>query len=166
MKLRNIKVSFIFKHNLYRGIDSKIIWKNGMFSYTIYQYSKNLLNITGAKSKKDIIKQKTIMEKLFNQKVIKVRIDNVFFSQKNNRNVDMSALYNYLRSNKIFFVDYNIEIFAGMYLHPRIKPHPTIVIFRTGSYQIMGSKSLKLGYRLEIFVKKLIDMFEKKPLNQ
>lgn len=82
MKLRNIKVSFIFKHNLYRGIDSKIIWKNGMFSYTIYQYSKNLLNITGAKSKKDIIKQKTIMEKLFNQKVIKVRIDNVFFLKK------------------------------------------------------------------------------------
>ena len=162
MHLRNIKVSFLFNEDLVKNLNSKIIWKNGAFAYTIYRYRKNLLNITGAKSKEEIHQQKIKVGKLFHQKVTKVRIDNVFFSQKNNTNLDMSALYNYLRQDKQFFVDYNIEIFAGMYLHPRISHYPTIVIFRTGSYQIMGGKSLKVGYRLEIFIKKMIHMFEKK----
>ena len=162
MHLRNIKVSFLFNEDLVKTLNSKIIWKNGPFAYTIYRYRKNLLNITGAKSKEEIHQQKINVEKLFNQKVTKVRIDNVFFSQKNHTNLDMCALYNYLRQDKQFFVDYNIEIFAGMYLHPRISHYPTIVIFRTGSYQIMGGKSLKAGYRLEIFIKKMIHMFEKK----
>ena len=67
--------------------------------------------------------------------------------------------------NKNFFIDYNIECFAGMYLHPRLKNQPTIVLFRTGSYQIMGGKSLSLCYRSEVFVKRLIDRFEKKCAN-
>ena len=50
------------------------------------------------------------------------------------------------------------ERFAG-------KNHPTIALFRTGSYQIMGGKSLSLGYRSEVFVKRLIDRFEKKCAN-
>ena len=70
-----------------------------------------------------------------------------------------------VRINKNFFIDYNIERFAGMYLHPRLKYQPTIVLFRTGSYQIMGGKSLSLCYRSELFVKKLIDRFEKKCTN-
>ena len=102
------------------------------------------------------------MEKRFHQKVLKVSIDNVFFSQKQHKNLDMCALYEYLRMNKNFFIDYNIERFAGMYLHPRLKYQPTIVLFRTGSYQIMGGKSLSLCYRSEVFVKRLIDRFEKK----
>ena len=73
----------------------------------------------------------------------------------------MCALYEYLRMNQNFFINYNIERFAGMYLHPRLKNQPTIVLFRTGSYQIMGGKSLSLCYRSELFVKKLIDRFEK-----
>ena len=162
MKLSNIKVSFFFQYDLIDNIESKVMWKYRSFSYTIYQHTKKLLNITGAKSKADIQQQKISMEKMFHQKVLKVRIDNVFFSQKHYKNLDMCALYEYLRMNQNFFINYNIERFAGMYLHPRLKNHPTIVLFRTGSYQIMGGKSLSLGYRSEVFVKRLIDRFEKK----
>ena len=120
-----------------------------------------MLNITGIKTKIEIDEQKVAMQKLFHQKVLKVRIDNIFFSQKNFDNLDMSLLYNYMKNNSFFFVDYNIELFAGMYLHPKLSSYPTIVIFRTGSYQIMGGKSFKLSYKTEIFLQKLIKMFRK-----
>ena len=103
MKLSNIKVSFFFQYDLIDNIESKVIWKYRSFSYTIYQHTKKLLNITGAKSKADIQQQKISMEKMFHQKVLKVRIDNVFFSQKHYKNLDMCALYEYLRMNKNFY---------------------------------------------------------------
>ena len=109
MKLSNIKVSFFFQYDLIDNIESKVMWKYRSFSYTIYQHTKKLLNITGAKSKADIQQQKISMEKMFHQKVLKVRIDNVFFSQKHYKNLDMCALYEYLRMNQNFFIDYNIE---------------------------------------------------------
>ena len=161
MKVTNIKLSFLFEKNLFRNINSKVIWKNDNIFYTVYQHRKNLLNITGIKTKSEIDEQKVAMQKLLHQKVLKVRIDNIFFSQKNFDNLDMSLFYNYMKNNSFFFVDYNIELFAGMYLHPKLSCYPTIVIFRTGSYQIMGGKSFKLSYKTEIFLKKLINMFRK-----
>ena len=161
MKVSNIKVSFLFRKNLFKNINSKIIWKVDKVAYTVYRHRQNLINITGIKSIAAIQKQKQSMEKLFHQKVLKMRIDNVFFSQKNHINLSMSSLYSYLRKNKLFFVDYNIELFAGMYLHPKQERYPTIVIFRTGSYQIMGGKSFKLSYKSEKFVKRLIESFKK-----
>ena len=161
MKVTNIKLSFLFEKNLFRNIKSKVIRKNDNIFYTVYQHRKNLLNITGIKTKIEIDDKKVAMQKLFHQKVLKVRIDNIFFSQKNFDNLDMSLLYNYMKNNSFFFVDYNIELFAGMYLHPKLSSYPTIVIFRTGSYQIMGGKSFKLSYKTEIFLQKLIKMFRK-----
>ena len=73
----------------------------------------------------------------------------------------MPALYKYVKENKDYFVNYNIELFAGMYLHPTNKLYPTILVFRTGSYILMGGKSLKLLYESEQFVKDLIQMFKK-----
>ena len=99
MKVTNIKLSFLFEKNLFRNINSKVIWKNDNIFYTVYQHRKNLLNITGIKTKSEIDEQKVAMQKLFHQKVLKVRIDNIFFSQKNFDNLDMSLLYNYMKNN-------------------------------------------------------------------
>ena len=41
-------------------------------------------------------------------------------------------------------MDYNVELVAGMYFHPKQKQYPTISFFRTGSYTMMG------GYRIKI----------------
>jgi len=76
-------------------------------------------------------------------------------------NIDMKSLYSHVRENDLYFVNYNIEIFAGLHLQPKIKHHPTIVIFRTGSYQIMGGSSVNLCYKSELFVKNLIYRFDK-----
>ena len=105
--------------------------------------------------------QKLLVEEIYQQKVISVKIDNIFYSKKDYKNIDMNSLYSYIKENKDYFCNYNIELFAGMYLHPSNKLYPTILVFRTGSYQIMGGKSLKLIYKSEIFVKDLIQMFDK-----
>ena len=73
MKVTNIKLSFLFEKNLFRNINSKVIWKNDNIFYTVYQHRKNLLNITGIKTKSEIDEQKVAMQKLFHQKVLKVR---------------------------------------------------------------------------------------------
>ena len=54
-----------------------------------------------------------------------------------------------------FHVDYNIELFAGMYFHPKEKDYPTILFFSTGSYTMMGGKLKKILKECEAFVKSL-----------
>ena len=162
LKLKNIKASFLFKNNVVKNQNKQIIWKNGNFIFTIYRCSQKLVNVTGLKRAEEIEQQKNVLEEMFQQKVLKVRIDNTFFSKKGYKNVDMSSLYSHLKENKDYFIDYNIELFAGMYLQPKDKQYPTIIIFRTGSYTFMGGKSLKRIYESEQFMQHLIEKFEKK----
>jgi TATA-box binding protein (TBP) (component of TFIID and TFIIIB) len=161
MKLNNIKASFIFENNLIQNENKQVIWKNGNFTFTIYKHSQQLVNVTGLKSAEEIEQQKSVIEEMFQQKVKKVRIDNTFFSKKDYKNIDMPSLYKHLKENKDYFVSYNIEVFAGMYLHPKDKQYPTMIIFRTGSYTMMGGKSLKIVYECEIFLKTLIQKYLK-----
>lgn len=161
MKLKNIKLRFIFENDVVKKVNRQIIWKNENISFSIYKDATKFINVTGLKSLHEIEEEKLAMEKLFKQKIIKVKIDNIFFSKKDNKNLDMHLLYNYLKDNKNYFCNYNIELFAGMYLHPTNKLYPTILLFRTGSYTLMGGKRLKYIYESELFVKDLIQMFKK-----
>ena len=161
MKLNNIKASFIFENSVLKNQNKQVIWKNGNFTFTIYKHSQQLVNVTGLKSTEEIEQQKKLIEEMFQQKVKKVRIDNVFFSKKDYKNIDMCSLYNDLKENKDYFIDYNIEVFAGMYLHPKDKQYPTMIILRTGSFTIMGGKSIKIIYECEFFLKTLIQKYLK-----
>ena len=76
--------------------------------------------------------------------MLKVRIDNTFYSQKNYRNVDLNKVHTFMQVNKLFHVEYNSELFAGIYLHPKQKHYPTILFFRSGSYTMMGGKQKKI----------------------
>ena len=118
-----------------------------------------MINVTGLKSAEEIEQQKSVIEEMFQQNVLKVRIDNTFFSKKDYTNIDMSSLYKHLKENKDYFVSYNIELFPGMYLHPKDKQYPTMILFRTGSYTMMGGKSIKVVYESELFLKTLIEKY-------
>ena len=161
MKLRNIKVSFIFENDVLKTEKRQVIWKNENLTFTIYKGATKLVNVTGLKCVEEIKQQETLLEKKFETKCLKVRIDNAFFSKKDYKNIDMTALYNAMKARKDYFTNYNIELFAGMYLHPINKLYPTILVFRTGSYTIMGGKSLKLIYKTEQFIRNIIQMFVK-----
>lgn len=95
------------------------------------------------------------------KRVVKVRIDNTFFSKKNYENVDISKVYKFMQNNPLFHVDYNVELFAGMYLKPKTSEYPTILFFRTGSYTMMGAKKKDILLECQIFVNNLIFMFNK-----
>ena len=107
-------------------------------------------------------KYKNILEKRFKQDVNEMKIDNTFFSKKQKKSIDLNFLYDYLKCNKYFHVNYNVELFSGMYLHPKKKGMPTLLLFHTGSYILMGGKNMKNVYRCERFLNRIILFLEKR----
>ena len=157
MSIKNIKASFILEDK----VGTSGIFKENNVVYTIYPHVKSLVNVTGIKSFQHLEISKKIIESKLKQKVVNVRIDNTFFSKKNYENVDMVKVYKFMQNNPLFHVDYNIELFAGMYLKPKTSVYPTILFFRTGSYTIMGAKKKDILLECQTFVTNLILMFNK-----
>ena len=160
MSIKNIKASFILEEKVATPSRNCILKRDNVV-YTIYPHLRNLVNVTGIKSFQQLEKAKKIIESRLKQKVVNVRIDNTFFSKKNYENVDMVKVYKFMQNNPLFHVDYNIELFAGMYLKPKTSDYPTILFFRTGSYTIMGAKTKDILLECQKFVNNLILMFNK-----
>ena len=160
MSIKNIKASFILEEKVATPSRNCILKRDNVV-YTIYPHLRNLVNVTGIKSFQQLEKAKKIIESRLKQKVVNVRIDNTFFSKKNYENVDMVKVYKFMQNNPLFHVDYNIELFAGMYLKPKTSDYPTILFFRTGSYTIMGAKTKDILLECQTFVNNLILMFNK-----
>ena len=160
MSIKNIKASFILEEKV--TVTSKnCIFKQDNVVYTINPHVKNLVNVTGIKRFEQLEIAKKIIESKLKQKVVNVRIDNTFFSKKNYKNVDMVKVYKFMQNNSLFHVDYNVELFAGMYLKPKSSDYPTILFFRTGSYTIMGAKKKDILLECQAFVNNLILMFNR-----
>ena len=66
-----------------------------------------------------------------------------------------------MRNSPLFHVDYNIVLFAGMYLHPKTSEYPPILFFRTGSYTMMDAMKKDILIECQSFVNNLIIMFNK-----
>ena len=137
------------------------VFKLAGLTFTIYHHSSYLVNVTGMKSFMQLKVAKKILECKFQQQVDNVRIDNTFFSQKNFANVDLNHVYAFMKNSDIFYVDYNIELFAGMYMKPKKENYPTILFFRTGSYTMMGGREENILNECELFVNSLIEKFNK-----
>ena len=125
-------------------------------SFTIYKYKCDRIHITGLKSVTMLKYYRNILEYKYRQEVIEVRIDNMFYSKKDNRNIDLKKLYYNLRKNNEYFVNYNPELFCGMFLEPYNKKKSTILLFRTGSYTFLGVKSMSEINDSEKFVNRLM----------
>ena len=161
MELRNIKASFILEEKCStnrKGIN--YIFKHLGFTFTIYNHSLYLVNVTGIKSFDHLKLAREIIELEIKINVKKVRIDNTFFSKKNYRNVDLRRVYKFMQKSRKFHVEYNVELFAGMYLKPKQKYYPTILFFRTGSFTMMGGKKMKILKECETFVNEIIETFD------
>ena len=70
-------------------------------------------------------------------------------------------MYECIQNNEDFHVEYNVELFAGMYFKPKKPNYPTILFFRTGSYTMMGEKKIKILKECETIVNKFIENFDK-----
>jgi TATA-box binding protein (TBP) (component of TFIID and TFIIIB) len=162
MKLKNLKASFILKEKVPTLPKVKnVTFKQDNFTFNIYHHSPCLVNVTGVKTFERLKLARQIIEKKLQQSVLKVRIDNTFYSQKNYRNVDLIKVLKFMQDHDTFRVDYHVELFAGIYFHPKKKNYPTILFFHTGSYTMMGGKQWKILKDCERFVKTLIENFDK-----
>ena len=74
----------------------------------------------------------------FNVKVNESIIDNQFFSHKDNKVLDLKKNYEQLRETHIVF--FEPELSPSMMIKNKNKFHPTILLFRTGSYTFLGGK--------------------------
>ena len=135
----------------------------GNVKITIYWHSPLLLNVTGSKSMQEVNRTQKFIEAAFNVKCKNLKIDNIFYSYKDYKNIDMSALYYHTRDKfkEKFVIDYNVELFPGLYMKTKFKGEPTLILFRTGSYTIMGCKSINQVKEYRIFVINLLNNFVK-----
>ena len=163
MKLCNLKASFIFKKPIEtsKKVNNFII-RHAPFTFTIYHHAPYLVNVTGVKSLEQLTLAQGIIEKKLKQQVNNVRIDNTFFLQKNFANVDLNQVYAFMKNRETFNVEYHIELFAGMYFHPKKEHYPTILFFRTGSYTMMGKTEEDILKECELLVISLIKKFDKR----
>ena len=90
-----------------------------------------------------------------------LRVDNIFYSHKDYLSIDLYKLYYYLREHykDKFVIDYNVELFPGLYMKSKIKGFPTIILFQTGSYTIIGSKSIEMVKKYKKFIHKLYEIY-------
>ena len=163
MKLCNLKASFIFKAPVETNKKvNNLIIRQAPFTFTIYHHAPYLVNVTGVKSLEQLTLAKEFIEGKLQKQVTNVRIDNTFFAQKNFANVDLKQVYAFMKNSDTFYVEYHIELFAGMYFHPKKEQYPTILFFRTGSYTMMGGRKENILKECEKFVISLIKKFDKR----
>ena len=135
----------------------------GNVKITIYWHSPLLLNITGSKSMQEVKRIQNFIETAFNVHCRNLKIDNIFYSYKDYKNIDMSALF-YHVSDKFkekFVIDYNVELFPGLYMKTKCKGEPTLILFRTASYTILGCKSINQVKEYRMFIINLFNNFVK-----
>ena len=141
---------------------SKTNFKRNTATMTIYKHKTTLVNATGIKSLEEVTTYRKLLEEEFKQPVIEERIDSMFFSHRDNIKIDLHQIYYLLRENrKDYHIDFNEEPFHGMYLKPRNRCFPTIILFRTGTFSLIGGKSMQLAYQSEDFVKNIVMKFRK-----
>ena len=142
-------------------MSEKYIIPFGNVKITIYWHSPLLINVTGSKSMQDVKCTKKFIETAFNVQCKNLNIDNIFYSYKDHKNINMSALY-YHVSDKFkekFVIDYNVELFPGLYMKTKCKGEPTLILFHTGSYTIMGCKSINQVNEYRMFIINLLNQF-------
>ena len=164
MQMKNMKMSFFFKSSLFikdENTPSKTNFKRNKAIMTIYKHKTNLVNVTGIKSFEEVTMYRQLLEEEFKQPVIEERVDSMFFSHRDNKKIDLHKIYYWIqKERKDYLVDFNEETFHGMFLKPKDRHFPTIILFRTGTFTLMGGKSLHLIYQSEDFVKDIVTKFK------
>ena len=135
MKLCNIKVSASFKEPFYekQKINKKVKQKVKNYTFIHYMHSPHSVNITGIRSRKEIEDAIQTLEK---------ENDNICI--EDNQIIKLGDITEFLSSvTNLYYVDYQPELFPGCFLKPYDRGYPTINVFYTSSFQLMGGKSFK-----------------------
>ena len=159
MKLRSLKAHF--KINGLIEFENQTKHKNFKLedaTLTVYAHSKNLLHVSGVKSIFHLEKCELALKKKY--EIVYMKIDNRLYSHKDSKSINMKNLYDQLcqkQKDGKFNTIYEPELFPGLMIKHKNKSIPTAIVFRTGSYNIMGGIIENLCY-IQTFVKEMLDI--------
>ena len=155
LKCKNIKFSVNLKQNLELSMLNCEIFekhicfiiKNTFGVFTIYKHNKKKIHITGVKSRENIFKTFYFIKNKLNSSIASFKIDNSMFSCKQKMGLNRKMFKNTLTTvNHLYTTQIKYEIFPAVVLRPqphlKIKGHPTILFFETGSYVFLGGTNI------------------------
>ena len=158
MKLRSLKAHFKINSSIKFEKQTKhMSFKLENATFTVYAHTKNVLHVSGLKSLFHLGQCEQALKKKYD--VISLKIDNRMYSHKDSKCINMKTLYHKLCEKQKagnFNVIYEPELFPGLMIKHKDKSIPTAIVFRTGSYNIMGGKIENLYY-IESLVKKSLN---------
>ena len=140
----------------------KTIYKEGTWTITLYRHSPRMVNITGLKHESDIKKVIHHIEKMYMKKCMKYQIDSIMITHKDYKMLSMTNVIQNAKSlDHLYYIDYNPELFTGLYLKPYNCTYPTVNLFYTGSFQLLGGKSFQKINTVVHLIQQLIAKSEK-----
>ena len=81
----------------------------------------------------------------------------MLYSHKDTKLLKIDTIFEQFdKENTLFYIDFQPELFTGIYLKPYDRQFPTILLFHTGSYQLIGGKDFKKVYQSQKFIQELI----------
>ena len=111
MKLKNLKCSMYTEGLVKDGLRRSETYSFKLDSVTvfIFGHTPNLVNMTGLECFEDVETTREMIEFGYDVKCTDIRVDNIFISHKDRRNLDMSKVYDYARLMyfTLYLVDYN-----------------------------------------------------------
>ena len=161
MKIHNIKVSFIFDQAVVEGkkTKQKVIVRDNGITHIIYMHTPNLVNTTGIKQVSDIEKIKVDLESKYSALCTLCRIDSIFIQEKTKVRLDLNKVVQSCNIySNIYHCSYNVEIFNGLFLKPYSRQYPTVLLFPSGTFQLLAGKSFNHILETEKIVRQLIEL--------
>ena len=144
---------------------SCIILKRLKTTVTIYKHSRNTLHVTGLRSANQLNEFIAFIQKKLKQKTIDYKVDNSMFSCKMKKNnIELKSIMDTLPKHAPFFCVYTSSIFPALFLKPKKqfkeRSYPTVLIFRNGSFLLLGAKQMLIVREAAYFVKSLLNKEE------
>ena len=183
MRLNNIKVTLRFEKPFFkkRCTNEKITIKHDSATLVFYTHSPHLCNLTGIKSQERVQRIIKTLESEFDNPCQGIKIDSCLVTQKSLHPVRLEKIKAALPGiTPMYRTEFVVELTTGetqclKFIHPLftllsacyVKPHdvyrdyPTINIFHTGTFQLIGGHSFeqlheaaKIAQRLTVACRK------------
>ena len=164
MKLCNVKISLHFGIDLFEKEKSnkKIFTHIKRWTITQNCSTPSHVHVTGIRSMSEINDVVQMLESMYNQKCLKININSMLHSHKDTKVLKFDTILEQFDSkNELFYIDYQPELFTGAFLKPYDRSFPTIILFYTGSFQLIGGRDFQKVHQSQKFVEELIAKCEK-----
>ena len=127
---------------------------------TIYNHSPCSMHVTGLASQQQLVDFFDFTLKSLCIKPIEGKVDNSMFSCKMNRDIDLKRILVSLPKQCPYYCVYKSTLFPALFLKVRqdfkFQGYPTILIFRTGSFIMLGGTNIAMLRKTSVFIKSLL----------